>query len=266
MRKFNKALASLVILFVMSFLVGCQTVSSEPKPVIVAAHLTDIHLRKQRDSVNRFQTFITQLRKDHPDITVIVNTGDILDGYKGVWKFWTDSVQAGLSDLDVYNLLGNHDPEADIKDIKALCKLLNMPNRYYNFDHKNWRFFMLDGNTVWKEKAQQQWLAKELKATPASTPVVILSHQPLQANKAVTSILSSYPNVKLCLTGHTHNYKRIKLDGITYIEGGAVSGYWWEQEPGNNSSEYYKKLPSGFGLVKLYKDGTFSYDYITHNH
>ncbi len=266
MRKFNKALAGVVILFIMCFLAGCKTVPSEPKPAIVAAHLTDIHLRKQCDSVNRFQAFATQLRKDHPDVSVVLNTGDILDGHKGVWKFWTDSVQAGFSDLDVYNLLGNHDHEADIKDVKELCELLNMPNRYYRFDREGWRFFMLDGNTVSREKAQQQWLAKELKATPASMPVVILSHQPLQGNKAVTSILSAHPNVKVCLTGHTHSYKRVELDGITYIEGGAVSGYWWEQEPGTSDSEYYKKLPSGFGLVKLFKDGTFSYDYITHTH
>jgi outer membrane protein assembly factor BamB len=66
MRKFNKAPAGVVVLFVMSFLMGCQTTSSEPKPAIVAAHLTDIHLRKQCDSVNRFQTFATQMRKNHP--------------------------------------------------------------------------------------------------------------------------------------------------------------------------------------------------------
>jgi Icc protein len=265
MHKFIKTFTAAVVLLSASVVFAPSAVAADREPSFVAAHLTDIHLRTEHNSVSRFQAFVSQMRKDHQDISIIFNTGDILDGKFGKWEYWTHSVQAVMSDLPIYSLLGNHDNEADISDSKALCTLLKMPARYYTFDHKGWRFFMLDGNTLHREKAQVEWLSQKLKATPARMHVAILCHQPVRSNKTVTSLLSSFPNVKLCLSGHTHLHNRTVINGVTYISGGSVSGFWWEQKPKVELEGKHKSKPAGFGLVKFYADGKFTYDYIKHD-
>ena len=245
--------------------------SGKDSSSFLAAHLTDIHLREQLDSVTRFQAVVSQMRKENPDISIVLNTGDVVGGHNGKWKYWTDSVKKGMSDLPIYTLLGNHDFEADISDTKALCKLLKMPERYYAFDYKNWHFVMLDGNTIRDEKQvdekQHEWLAQELKATPDKTPIAILTHQSIRRVKAITDVLALYPNVKLVLSGHTHLYRNKRdVGGITYISGGAVCGNWWDKETSADGKGSYKGTRPGYGLVRFYADGTFKYDYISHDH
>ena len=265
MKKFSKIVLTLLVSFAIAQPLAAKKKNVKKKPVFVAAQLTDIHLRKQMDSVERFQKFVKQMRKDNPEISVIFNTGDVLDGHKGLWKFWIDSVKNTMKGLKVYSLLGNHDGEADVKKVEEVCKILNMPNRYYSFTHKGYCFIMLDGNTIRRDEEQFRWLELELKKVPKKINIVVMSHQPIKHNKKITDLLSKYPNVKLSLAGHTHSHADSVIGGVTYINGGATSGFWWEQPANKKPEGRHKAHPSGYGLIKFYADGTFDYKYILHN-
>lgn len=259
---------------------GCASVPAEPKPALVVAHLSDIHLRKEFDSSARFRAFLHQMRQEHPEISCVINTGDTLDGAKGKWEFWTEAVGAELQGLPVYSVLGNHDSEAGVKDPAQLCAILGIPSRYYSFDRSGWHFIALDGNSLRTDEAQMAWLVKELETVPATTPVAILSHQPILSVGAdlhspgdiiarrgqLVALFAKHRNVKLCLSGHVHLYDQILYNGVTYACGGSVSGYWWEREKSSDGKGSYHETPPGFGLVKLYADGTVRYDYLTHTH
>jgi len=124
---------------------------------------------------------------------------------------------------------------------------------------------MLDGNTIWRDEEQFKWLNLELKAVSKRKHVVVLTHQPVKHNKKITDLLSTHSNVKLCLAGHTHSYANSVIGGVTYINGGATSGFWWEQPAKTELKGKHKNHPAGYGLIKFYEDGTFKYDYILHN-
>lgn len=129
---------------------------------------------------------------------------------------------------------------------------------------------------------QWEWLQSELAATPREMPVLILSHVPILAGgsvfltgspdetertgnwvipsawmhidaRKIMNLFTQYPNVRLCLSGHTHLYERLEYNGVTYISGGAVSGQWWRGD--------YHQTPAGYGIIDLYKDGRFENHY-----
>jgi predicted phosphodiesterase len=61
-------------------------------------------------------------------------------------------------------------------------------------------------------------------------------------------------NVKVCLSGHVHLLDHCKIDGISYICDGAVSGAWWKGS--------LQGVPEGYGLLELRPDGTFDHRYV----
>jgi Icc protein len=61
--------------------------------------------------------------------------------------------------------------------------------------------------------------------------------------------------VKLCLSGHLHMVDRVEFLGITFICNGSVCGRWWGGP--------YAQFPEGFGVIDLFADGTFNYEYRT---
>ena len=56
------------------------------------------------------------------------------------------------------------------------------------------------------------------------------------------------PNVKLCLSGHTHQYESLDYLGVRYVTSGAVCGNWWRG--------VYMNCPPGYVMVNLYDDGS----------
>jgi 3',5'-cyclic AMP phosphodiesterase CpdA len=98
------------------------------------------------------------------------------------------------------------------------------------------------------DAAQLAWLAADLKALPASAPVIVSVHIPLvtafeaYAPPPATppahhglSIANAYEvialfeghNVLGVLQGHTHINETVTWKGIPYITSGAVCGNWW---------------------------------------
>lgn len=159
---------------------------------------------------------------------------------------------------------------------------------YQRFDQSGWRFLLLDSMMFDPETAyrseldaeQFEWLRGELADTPPSTFIVIISHIPILTVGAVgfaqelrkfpqgarmlshqdapelLKLLSQYPNVKLCLSGHTHLTEHVRFGGIGFVNSGAVSGLWWK---GN-----FLHTQEGYNLIDLYNDGTYQANYVTY--
>lgn len=171
---------------------------------------------------------------------------------------------------------------------QAALDHLGLEKTYYRFDQGRWRFLVLDSMTFDEESAyrgeldpaQFDWLRNELKETPAETPMVIVSHIPIltvgtvgfsaelkkypQGAKMLShrdaleilQLFRPYPNVKLCLSGHTHLTEEVSFAGIHFVNSGAVSGLWWK---GN-----FHHTDEGYNVVDLYDDGTFRTEYVTY--
>lgn len=167
---------------------------------------------------------------------------------------------------------------------------LGLPDRYYSFDQGGWHFIVLD-STHLAEKShfqpytgklddeQFEWLVKDIEATPASTPICVASHIPiLCANELLDgnneasgdwvlpgawmhidarrlwSLFWEHPNVKLCLSGHSHQVEDLRYHGVRYMNDGAICGNWWNGK--------YMDFPPGFVLVNLYADGTADNEFV----
>ena len=136
---------------------------------------------------------------------------------------------------------------------------------------------------------QRQWLEVTMRSTPAAMPVLILSHIPIAGgpsvffanagsemragcdgdenhdwivpawqmhvdSRSLMDLFSRHPNVKLCLSGHTHLYERLEFRGVTYINNGALCGQWWRGD--------FFGTPPGYGLLDLAPDGSFEARYV----
>ena len=194
--------------------------------------------------------------------------------------------------MPVYNAAGNHEmygwhrEEEGIESNPEFGKKMfekKMGNRFYSFDHKGWHFIILDaiyrgedGHYIGKiDQEQQEWLKGDLEKTDKKTPIVITVHIPfitsatqlrqgaLAANSESTVITNSLEvlqllwehNLKLVLQGHLHFIEDIFVaNEVHFVTGGAVSGRWWSNEPGDHPEE-------GFMMFHL-KGEALSWEYI----
>jgi hypothetical protein len=111
---------------------------------------------------------------------------------------------------------------------------------------------------------------------PPATPIAIVSHQPVFSVsaatyypgdfiggwKALVELWTKHPNVKLCLSGHIHLFDQAWYNGVSYVCGGAMSGYWWEREKSSDGKSGFRQTRPGYGIVKLYADGSSQYEYV----
>ena len=138
------------------------------------------------------------------------------------------------------------------------------------------------------DDAQFSWLTTELLSTAPDTPIALVSHCPIVAGaslfftggpnetehtgnwvipsnwmhidaRAIVALLVRFPNVRLCLSGHTHMHDRTEFAGITFINNGAVSGRWWRNVNPDPPPTY---SPPGYGLMDLYADGSFTHQWV----
>lgn len=257
--------------------------AADAVPALVVAHITDAHLRSEFDAPARFRAALGHLRKNHPDVAFVLNTGDSVDGIKdhddavAKWGFWAAGIEGELKGLPVYCALGNHDGEGPAGDPlcgkAAAVRQFKMPARYYSFDQGGWHFVMLDGNGFGSDTQQWAWLEKELSVT---NPVAVVSHHPIVSVgsmvhspgdiignwKGLVALFVKHPNVKLCLSGHTHLFDKAWYNGVSYVCGGAMAGYWWEREKSSDGRSAYHETRPGYGIVKLFGDGSSEYEYV----
>jgi len=161
---------------------------------------------------------------------------------------------------------------------------LGLPNTYYAFDLAGWHFVVMHSTHLpnkvsyypyigMLDEDQFQWLAGEIQATPIETPICIVSHIPILAGceffdglneesgnwvipaawvhidaRRFRQLFLEHSNVRLCLSGHTHQYESEDYLGVRYLTDGAICGGWWEGA--------YLDFPPAYVLVDLYEDGS----------
>lgn len=290
--------------------VASARADSNRKRVLRIAHLTDVHLKPERGSPNGFTACLRHVQslKDKPDI--IFFGGDCIfealrasrERTKTQWDLWNKVLKAECS-MPWVACIGNHDiwgwnhklsgaKESDPGYGKAWAvEALKMEKRYHSFDKAGWKFIILDSTAPGPKQGQiaarlddeqYEWLAGELKATPKTRPILVMSHIPIfaavpflmQADnektgdwvvsggwlhtdaRKLTALFHERGNVKVCLSGHNHMVDEVKFLGTTYYCNGAVSGAWWEGK--------YQQFAEGYALVDLYDDGTSSCEYVVY--
>lgn len=309
-RQFLKGLGGLGIISAFGFTSGS---SAQPrKRALRLAHLTDIHLQPEGVAVEGTIACLKAIHEmsDRPEL--ILTGGDsVMDVFaqraerarelKALWrKVWGEHCK-----IPSRHCIGNHDVwgwnksrsgcTGDEPDYgkKWAMDLFELERPYYAFEQGGWKFIVLDstfpdgeGYKARLDDEQFEWLRAELQRTPATMPVLILSHMPILSACAyidgenektgnwvipgdwvhidarrLVYLFHRHPNVKLCLSGHMHQYDRIEYDGVTYICSGAVSGNWWNTQQPN-----YYKTPPGYLLLDLFTDGSFEAKYVPLNY
>ena len=177
----------------------------------------------------------------------------------------------------------------------AIAKL-GLPHRYYSFDFAGWHFIVLDSTYLTSpgsnspfmgrlDEEQYQWLLSEMNMVAATTTahVCLLSHIPIMVACGFFSALDTeasgnwvvpaqmmhidarrlrdcfvqFPQIQLCLSGHTHQYESLEYLGVHYITGGAVCGNWW--------NGIYMNFPPAYVMVNLYDDGSSDSEFVPYD-
>lgn len=215
------------------------------------------------------------------------------------FELWRDIIRR-YSPAPVVHCIGNHDVwgwdksksgttgnEARFGKAWAV-QAFELPGRYFTIDRAGWRLIVLDstfphdnGYKARLDDEQFSWLETELARTDPRTPVLILSHIPilsaavlfdgdneqtgdwvvpgawvhLDARK-LKDLFHRHRNVRLALSGHLHLVERVDYLGVTYLCNGAVCAGWWKGP--------YQEFDTGYGVVDLYDDGSFEWEFIVY--
>jgi 3',5'-cyclic-AMP phosphodiesterase len=273
-----------------------QPLAAEPARALRIAHLTDVHVQPLVGAAKGFQKCLHHVQNmaDKPDL--IINGGDAIMEAHGrsqssVRRQWTlyQDILRDENALPILNCIGNHDIWVKDETLTAFgagrqwaMDELKLSRRYYSLDRNGWHIVVLDSvqpktdgswYTACLDEEQFSWLADDLKATPATTPVLVVSHVPILAacvffdgkrfsgenwsvpsrwmhsdTVRITSLFREHPNVKAALSGHIHLVDRVDYGGVSYYCNGAVSGAWWFGT--------YHHTAAGYAVVDLYDDGT----------
>ena len=232
--------------------------------------MTDTHIQPELDAARGCDMAFKKMRTIKADFAI--QGGDhIFDGLavpkeRSISLFdLYDKTQQDLS-LKVYHTIGNHDclgvyTQSGVEPTDPLYGKKyyedHISKLYYSFDHKGTHFIVLDSIGITSDRAyegridagQFHWLADDLKAQPAGTPIIVSVHIPLVSAVACynpppatppahngSTVTNAYDVIKLfeghnvlvVLQGHWHINERVEWHGVPYITSGAVSGNWWK--------------------------------------
>lgn len=262
-------------------------------------HLTDIHVQPERRAEEGLVQCLQSALKLEPRPEFIMTGGDlIMDAFEQeeqrARQLFTllRKVFEEHAGIPVHHCIGNHDVfgwgNGRINEAQAgygkqmVSEYLELPHRYYRFDHKGWRFFVLDDIQLARESAYQAyldeeqfaWLEEELRTKPSDMPAVAVCHIPVLTVTVFGEVegdsyriptksmcrdvqrlveLFAKHNVCLSLSGHLHQLDRISFRGVEFICDGAVSGGWWKGP--------HKGFEEGYGIIDLQADGSVSHQF-----
>jgi len=237
--------------------------------------------RKYGESLWKLEEAIDTL--NHYKVDFIQNLGDIIDNE---WRSFDSIIPVYDNinpEIENYNLLGNHEFSIDSVQKADLLKTLSMPDYYYSYVRKNWRFVVLDAtdyayfsnslhnynidkidacyaNTEGKEnhytwnsgigEKQQVWLKDELSSAESlNQDVIVFSHLPVKPYHAA-SLWNSNEIVDILESSP---------NVVAFINGHHhEGGYAYE-----NGIHYItifgmvNTMISSYGILEIYKDSLF---------
>ncbi len=248
------------------------------------AFFTDIHLNNNAKA-NSFKGLEqAALLAKQQQVDFILTGGDNVDvdamkedklsQAKDLYQRYQDLVKK--TGMKWYFTLGNHDRYWHSDGEYGTGLFQNYFGKpYYSFEHKGWKFIVLNSAEICDGKycvsdAQKSWLADVLASTPSSQPIIVSAHVPFLSlyypvlegyytdkdtfkNQQEIRAMFDKHNLKLVLQGHQHLYEEIKVKGVQYITAGAVSANWW--------SGAFHGTEEGF--LKINLDGDkFNWEYV----
>ncbi len=215
------------------------------------------------------------------NVDFVQNLGDIIDVE---WESF-DSILPIYDklkpDIENYQLLGNHDFAIDSTHLRDLLEKLSIPNYYYSYSKKGWRFIVLDAmdysyysnslhnhdinqvnlyyentkeksnHNLWNGaigKEQQNWLKLELdSANLLNQKVILFSHLPLRPQDDPHNLWNDYEIINLI-----ENSSNV----VAFINGHNHSGGYVFK----NGIHYITifgmvdTMISSYGILEFYKD------------
>jgi Icc protein len=215
----------------------------------------------------------------------------LIDRFLKIWKDHTDLPT--FFTFGNHDLVGTKNASVNRDDPrfgKGLYRMrLALEHNYYAFRKGGWRFIVLDdvqpepdGSYI-GEFAEEQlaFLRNELQ-TDSQMPTLLCGHIPSvsvlpnlsvcgeiktngsnietpdsllarNASELHKVLTETRANVKLVLAGHLHHLEQIQIDGVTYLNSGAICGNWWKGAQ--------RGCPEGLMVLDLRSDGNFTSDY-----
>lgn len=176
----------------------------------------------------------------------IYETGDVQHLAKGFFEEpYAPLLKAGVH---FRAALGNHDIRNN--HMRAQIDYFKMPSDYYRLSYGPADFFVLNTNSFYRNKRQQDWLAKNLQESHAVWKIV-LGHHPLYSSGThgqteslawvLEPLLIRY-HADFYLAGHDHDYERFQpIHGVQYIVSGGGGAFLTE----------FRKKPDSHSLVRF---------------
>lgn len=264
--------AALAFLTVMAAgsLASCR--SSRPLVTFVVA--SDLHAQDVPDGRVRMEAVVNAANRQNADF--LIELGDFVrldSAGQRLLRVWEG--YAGPK----YHVLGNHDVDRYTKE--EYTAGMDMPGRYYSFDHGDFHFVVLDGDNLYDgqtytpyargnygsrpsdidyvDPEQLDWLRRDLAATDKRC--ILFSHQSidtqLKNGAAVREVLEAEnrragcKKVVLALSGHNHsNYTKV-IGGITYMQINSAS-YVWVGSPTQTERRYPADVNRKYGGILKY--------------
>ncbi len=277
---FNKSKLLLISLLILA-LSGYQNPENKGQKFSFI-FMTDIHVEPERHAEEGFTKAIEKVNALKPDF--VITGGDLIMDALEQKEPRADSlynIYINLSKkfkMPVYNTMGNHEmfgviktsgisPDDPLYGKKMFEKKLG--KLYYAFDHKGWRFYILNSIDIDENRnyyghiddAQIAWLKEDLQHVDKTTPICISVHIPFYTiqtqmlegpltpnarggvitnGNEVLKLFEGH-NLKLVLQGHLHFLEDLYANGVHFITGGAVCAAWW-QGPRNGMEEGFLKI------------------------
>jgi len=210
--------------------------------------ITDTHI-KSPESQQKLQDVLDDIDLLLRKPVFIINSGDITEfGSEKEFQAYLDIVDS--YDFQFYHLIGNHDIRWSNVGKKRFKKMAGP--LYQSFDYGEVHFILLDSGMLLEQyghfsSQQLKWLEQDLAKTGKEQPIIISAHHPLFLKKCyvdneleLLKIIDDY-NVVLFLSGHCHQNRHWKLNGIDFLMTQAVMS----------------KNP-GYRIIKVYPNGKIS--------
>ncbi len=215
----------------------------------------------------------------------------LIDRFLKIWRDQTGlKTYFTFGNHDLVGTKNQTANRADPRFGKGLYRAkLSLERDFYTFRNNGWRFIVLDdidpqpdGSYI-GEFSQEQlaFLRVELTKDPRTptilcchipsvsvlpnltvggettdkgrnieTPQSLVVHNTAQLHSTITETMA---NVKAVFSGHLHHLEQIQVDGISYINSGAICGNWWKGAQNG--------CPEGFLVVDLNSEGNVAANY-----
>ena len=197
-----------------------HSASSQTEPTLKIGLVADPqYANKPANGIRYYRESLWKLKEaietfNNNEVDFVQNLGDLIDVERNSYDSIIPIYKNLNSGIQNYHLLGNHDVDVDSFHLINLLETLSMPDYYYSFVKKGWRFIVLDAtdysystnslhnhdinqvnsyydNTIGKSnnyrwnsaigEKQQNWLRNELESSELlQEEVIIFSHIPVR--------------------------------------------------------------------------------------